>query len=141
MVVLLVVSFVLGVLYYSSYTQHSQYLDLQYWYCSYSQHAQYLGHHILEYCDTLSTSSIQSIEPRNTSGTGCLRKKVSNTIHTNLYHEEASCTDIPTYSSINSSIWSTRIVVVVLSRRVKKANRCVACVTAWALLTLRERVA
>ena len=43
---------------------HSQYLSLQYSYCSYSQYSQYFGHHVLEYCNTLSTSSIQSIEHR-----------------------------------------------------------------------------
>ena len=41
------------------------------------------------------------------------QKKVSNTIHTNiLYHAAASCTDTPTYSSINSSIWSTAVVLL-----------------------------
>ena len=75
-------------------SQYSQYLRLHYSYCSYSQHAQYLGRHKLEYCNTLSTSSIQSIEPRNTASTGSLRKKVSNTIHTNMYH--AAPTHLPT---------------------------------------------
>ena len=65
-------------------------------------------------CDTLSTSSIQSIEPRNSANTGSPRNKASNTIHTNiLYHATASCTDTPTYrSSINSSIWSTAVVLL-----------------------------
>ena len=71
----------LGVLYYSSYSQYWQYLGLQYSSCSYSQYAQYLGHHVREYNNTLSTSSTQSIEPRNTTSTGSIGKKVSNTIY------------------------------------------------------------
>ena len=97
---------VLEVLYYLSYSQYSQCLGLQYSYCSYSQHVQSLGHHVLDHCDTLSTSSIQSLEPRNNSSTGSLRKS----IHTNMYHAAPSCTDTPTYSSITSSIWSTAVV-------------------------------
>ena len=73
--VLRVLLVALGVLYYSSYSQYSRYLGLQYSYCSYSQHAQCLGHHILEYCNTPRTSSIQSIEPRNAASTASLRKK------------------------------------------------------------------
>ena len=75
MFVLRVLLEVLDVLYYSSYSKYSQYLGFQYSHCSYSQHAQYLGHHLREHCNTLSTSSIQSIDPRNTASTGSFRKK------------------------------------------------------------------
>ena len=92
--------------------QFSRYLGLQYSYCSYSQHAQCLGHHILEYCNTPRTSSIQSIEPRNAASTASLRKKISNTMHTNMYHAAASCTDTTTYSSINSTLWGTAVYCI-----------------------------
>ena len=104
---------VLEALYYSSYSEYSQDLGLQSSSCSYSRHAQYLGHHILEYCNTLSTSGTQNIGPRNTaSTTGRIRKKVSNTMYTSiLYHAAALRTDTSTYSSIKSTIWSTAVVL------------------------------
>ena len=41
------------------------------------------------------------------------QKKVSNTIHTNMYHAAAAaCTVTPTHSSTNSSIWSTAVVLL-----------------------------
>ena len=43
--VVLRVLLVLGVLCYSSSSQHSHFLGLQYSYSPYSQYAQYLGHH------------------------------------------------------------------------------------------------
>ena len=54
---------------------YSQHLGLQYSYCSYSQYVQYLGHHLREYCNTLSTRSTQCIEPRNAASTGRIEKK------------------------------------------------------------------
>ena len=53
-----------------------------------------------EYCNTLSTSITQSIEPRNAAGTGSIGENVSNTTQTSiLYHAAASRTDTPAYSS------------------------------------------
>ena len=83
--------------------QFSRYLGLQYSYCSYSQHAQCLGHHILEYCNTPRTSSIQSIEPRNAASTASLRKK-------NIEHhayEHVPCSSIMHRHNHLSSINST----------------------------------
>ena len=39
-------------------------------------------------------------------------EKVSNAIHRNMYHAAASCTDTPTYSRINRSIWTTAVVLL-----------------------------
>ena len=64
---------------------YSQHLGLQYSYCSYSQYVQYLGHHLREYCNTLSTSSTQSIEPRNTVSTDRIGKKKYRTPHIRTY--------------------------------------------------------
>ena len=78
MFVLRVLFVLLGVLYYSSYSQYSQYLGLQYSYCSYSQYAQYLGHQLRDYCNTLSTSSTQSIRPRNAASKGSIGKSIEH---------------------------------------------------------------
>ena len=62
----------------------------------YTQHQQYPEYRTPQYCQHRQH-----------------RQKVSNTIHTNiLYHAAASCTDTPTYSSIDSSIWSTAVVLL-----------------------------
>ena len=122
MFVLRVLLAVLGVVYCSSYSQYSQYFVLLiilpvlavFWpsvlVLLILPVLAVLGHHTLE-CNTLSTSSIPSIEPRNTAAQPASEKKHRTSYirtHCTMQHDSPT----PTYGSSNISIWSTAVVLL-----------------------------